>query len=125
MANKRIFIAFAVEDRRYRDFLAGQAKLKDSPFEFVDMSVKDPWDEKWKTNCRSRVKGCDGVIALISENTKHAEGELWEIQCADEEDVPTMLMWINDERPALPALIRGRRINVWSWNNLNSFIEDL
>ncbi len=84
---KRVFIAFAIEDRKYRDFLVGHARNPRTPFEFVDMSAKEPWDEKWKTNCRSRVKGCDGVIALISKNTVNADGELWEIKCADEEAV--------------------------------------
>jgi hypothetical protein len=122
---KRIFIAFAVEDSRYRDFLVAQAKNDKSPFEFVDMSAKEAWDEQWKTNCRTRVKGCDGVIALISKNTKNADGELWEIECADDEGVPIMLMWINDERPTLPALLNGKRINIWSWANLKTFIEGL
>jgi len=122
---KRIFIAFAVEDVRYREFLVAQAKLDKSPFEFVDMSVKEPWDEKWKTSCRARVKGCDGVIALISKNTKNADGELWEIQCADSEGVPAILMWINDDRPALPPSLKDRRVNIWSWDNLKSFIAKL
>jgi hypothetical protein len=126
MANKkRAFISFAVEDKRYRDFVVGQARLKDSPFEFIDMSVKEPWDEKWKTNCRTRIRGCDGVVVLISKNTKNAEGQLWEIRCAYEESIPIMLMWINDERPALPPLLKDRRINVWSWDNLAAFIEKL
>ncbi len=53
-ANDRIFVSFAAEDIRYRDLLIGQAKNEDSPFSFVDMSVKEPWDERWKTNCRAR-----------------------------------------------------------------------
>jgi nucleoside 2-deoxyribosyltransferase len=122
---KRVFIAFAVEDRVYRDLLVGQAKHDKSPFEFIDMSAQEPWDEKWKTNCRARVKTCDGVIALISKNTRNADGELWEIQCAFEEGIPTMLMWINDERPNVPALISGRRINIWSWPNLKTFVDGL
>jgi len=122
---KRIFIAFAKEDQRYRDFLVGQASLKSSPFDFFDFSVKEPWDEKWKTNCRSKIKGCDGLIALISKNTASADGELWEIGCSYEEEIPTMLMWINAERPAVPTLISGKRINVWSWDNLVSFIQGL
>lgn len=125
MANKRVFIAFAVEDEKYRVFLVAQAKNDNSPFEFVDMSVKQPWDTNWKTNCRTRVKGCDGLVALISKNTANADGELWEIQCAYEEGIPVMLMWINDERPALPALLKGKRINIWSWPNLETFISNL
>ncbi len=89
------------------------------------MSVKEPWDEKWKTNCRTRVKGCDGVFALISKNIKNAEGQLWEIQCAYEEGIPVMLMWINNERPALPALLKDKRINTWNWKNLKNFIDNL
>ena len=125
MATKRVFIAFAIQDEKYRTFLSAQAKLDKSPFEFVDMSAKEAWDEKWKTNCRTRVKSCDGVIALISKNTKNADGQLWEIQCAYEEGIPLMLMWINDERPALPALIKDKRINIWSWENLKTFISNL
>ena len=122
---KRVFIAFAIEDRKYRDFLVGHTKHPKTPFDFVDMSAQEPWDEKWKTNCRARVKGCDGVIALISKDTAHADGALWEIKCADEEGVPIMLMWINDERPRLPAALSGRRINVWSWDNLETFVGKL
>jgi hypothetical protein len=120
MSNKRVFVAFAIEDKTYRDFLVGQAKHDKSPFEFIDMSVKEPWDTKWKTNCRSRVKSCDGVVALISKNTAKADGALWEIECAYDEKVPTMLMWINDERPVLPHLIKDKRVNVWSWLNLKA-----
>ncbi|WP_027528688.1 TIR domain-containing protein [Bradyrhizobium sp. Ec3.3] len=122
---KRVFVAFAIEDKTYRDLLSGQAKLDKSPFEFIDMSAKQPWDEKWKTNCRARIKGCDGVVALISKNTPKATGQLWEIECAYGESKPTMLMWVNDQRPGLPALIKDKRINVWSWANLKSFIEKL
>ena len=122
---KRVFIAFAVEDKVYRGFLRGQARLESSPFDFIDMGVNNPWDSQWKTNCRSRVKSCDGLVALISRHTADADGELWEIHCAFEEGVPTMLMWINDERPGLPALLKNRRINVWSWDNLDKFVRNL
>jgi len=123
MAGKRVFIAFAVEDKKYRDFLVGHSRNPKAPFEFTDMSVKEPWDEQWKTKCRTRVKGCDGVIALISASTAAASGELWEIKCAMDEEVPLMLMWINEERPKLPALIKDRRINIWNWDNLESFVD--
>lgn len=123
--SKRVFVAFAIEDAKYRDFLKGQSKLEHSPFEFTDMSAKEPWDEKWKTNCRARIKGCDGVVALISKSTAKATGQLWEIQCAYDEKKPVMLMWINNERPTLPPLIKDKRINVWSWDNLKTFIGNL
>ena len=85
---KRVFIAFAVEDKFARDNLVYQAKQEHTPFEFVDMSVKEPWDTEWKTRCRSRIKGCDGLVVFISRNTPNASGACWEIKCAKDENVP-------------------------------------
>jgi hypothetical protein len=124
---KRVFISFAVEDKRYRDFLVGQAKNENSPFEFVDMSVKEPWDNSWKTNCRRKIKGCDGVIALVSRNTKNAAGQLWEVKCAKEEVIPIRGMYVDSSnKPAtLPQEFFGVRIMNWTWDNISSFINSL
>lgn len=122
---RRIFISFAIEDEALRTLLVGQARNKKSPFEFVDMSVKEPWDAKWKTNCRTRIKGCDGLMALISGSTPKADGQLWEIRCAYEEEVPVMFIWVNDERPALPDQLKGRRIHQWTWENIGAFLDKL
>ena len=120
-----MFISFAIEDAKFRDFLVGQARHDNSPFEFVDMSVKLAWETDWEAKCRTKIKGCDGMIALISNNTSRATGELFEIRCAYEERIPVMLMYINNERPSLPALLQGKQINIWSWDNLKSFISRL
>ena len=62
MADKfRIFISFAIEDKWAKEYLVGQAKNEKSPFEFINMALNEPFDEKWKTQCRSRIKGCDGI----------------------------------------------------------------
>jgi hypothetical protein len=120
---KRIFISFAIEDANLRTLLVGQARNNNSPFEFTDMSVKEAWDEKWKTQCRSRIRGCDGVIGIITKNTPSADGQLWELKCAYDENVPVFLVYGSDARPSLPALISGKRINVWTWDNIKSFME--
>ena len=78
-----------------------------------------------RINCRTRIRSSDGVVALVSKNTAKATGQLWEIQCAYDEKKPVMPMWINDERPTVPALLKDKRINVWSWENLKTFINKL
>jgi hypothetical protein len=84
--SKRVFIAFALEDKKFRDFVVGQSKLDKSPFEFIDMSVKEPWDEKWKTNCRTRIRVVTEWSLWFFKNTAKADGQLWEIQCAYDEE---------------------------------------
>jgi hypothetical protein len=126
MAKKnRIFISFAIENKTLRDFLVGQAKNERSPFEFVDMSVKEPWESAWKTNCRTKIKSCDGMLIIVTKNTKNADGQLWEIKCAKEEGRPCRGIWgYNDDIPAtLPAELNGVRIVYWTWDNINNWLD--
>lgn len=127
MAKKfRIFTSFAIEDATLRTLLVGQGRNKKTPFEFVDMSVKEPWDSAWKTNCRTKIKGCDGVIGIITNSTPKATGQLWELQCAYDEGIPVLLIYGNDDRPSnLPDPVKGRRINLWTWDHISAFLDKL
>lgn len=124
---KRVFISFAIEDKNLRDLLVGQARNAKSPFEFVDMSVKQPWDSAWKTKCRTRIKGCDGVLIIVTKNTKNADGQLWEIKCAKEESIPCRGIWgSTDNRPnSLPSELEGIRVVNWTWDNISNWINSL
>ena len=83
--NKIIFVAFAIEDERQRDFLKGQSLKTNSPFEYIDMSVKEAYDSNWKERVRTRIRRSDGVIVLVSSNSLTSSGQKWEIACAKEE----------------------------------------
>jgi hypothetical protein len=122
----RVFISFAAEDVRYRDLFAGQKELRDTGINFIDMSVKEPWDEKWKTNCRTKIKGSDGLIALLSTKTWNATGARWEIQCADEEGIPILGVHIHsDDKGAVPPELRGHKVIEWTWDGVKSFLNRL
>jgi hypothetical protein len=125
--SKRIFTSFAIEDKTYRDFLIGQARNERSPFEFVDMSVKQPWSDSWKTRCRIKIKGCDGVIALVSKNSPSADGQLWEIKCAKEERIPIIGIYTNkNNKPLfLPNEFNNITVIDWAWENIKRFINSL
>ena len=124
---RKIFISFAYEDRKYRNFLVRQANDERSPFEFVDMSVKEPWENHvWKRKCRSKIRQCDGLIILLSKNTWHSGGSRWEIKCAIEEGLKVIGMHIKkNEKGAIPPELQGRRIIIWNWENLEKFVKGL
>lgn len=122
---KKVFVAFAMEDKGQRDLLRGQSLNTDSPFEYIDESVKEPWKNSWKTHCREVIKGTDGVIALISANTAQAEGALWEIKCAIEEDRPLLGVWAYSDDRSKPSEMSGQGIIAWSWDGIADFIDSL
>ena len=127
MAKKRIFTSFAIEDKSLRDLLIGQARNEQSPFEFVDMSVKKPWETSWKTNCRTKIKGCAGVLIIVTKNTKNADGQLWEISCAKDEGIPRKGIWgRSSNRPlSTPEQLKGVPIVNWTWNNIKTWLDTL
>ena len=120
----KLFISFAAEDMRYRDLFVGQAKNTDIPFEFRDMSLREPFDSKWKTRCRDKIKQCDGFVVLLSKKTWRAEGARWEIKCAYEEGLPLLGIHIHkNEKGAIPPELAGRRVVEWHWSAISTFIR--
>lgn len=123
MENKKvIFVAFAIEDERQRDFLKGQSLNTNSPFEYVDMSVKDAYESGWKEKVRTRIRRSDGVIVLVSKNSLASTGQKWEIACAKEEGKKILGIWIyKDDR----TFIDGLKTVEWSWDGIKTFIDSL
>jgi hypothetical protein len=123
MADKKVvFIAFAIEDETQRDFLKGQSLHPRAPFEFIDMSVKEAYDKDWKEKVRTRIRRSDGVIVLVSKNSKNSDGQKWEIACAKEEKKKMRGIWAyKDDR----SEIDGVTTVAWSDSNIISFIDSL
>ena len=119
---KTLFIAFAIEDERQRDFFKGQSLGPRAPYEFVDMSVKEPYDTVWRDKVRARIRRSNGVVVLVSKNSLTSAGQKWEIQCAREEKKPIRGIWAyTDDRTNLI----GVTIYVWSDKNMSDFIDSL
>mgnify|MGYP003057468131 FL=1 len=94
MAKKRAFISFDYDnDVDLKALLVGQARNPDSPFEIVDMSIKETIESNWKENARRRIKGCDVVIVICGKYTNFATGVSAEVKIAQEENVPYFLLW--------------------------------
>lgn len=123
MPDKRIiFVAFAIEDERQRDFLKGQSLSPRAPYEFIDMSVKEAYDTNWKERVRTRIRRSHGVIVLVSKNSLSSSGQKWEIQCAKEEAKPIRGIWAyTDDRTQLS----GVTTVAWSDANISSFIDSV
>jgi hypothetical protein len=119
---KTVFVAFAIEDRRMRDLLKGQSLHPRTPYEFIDMSVKEPYDFAWKERVRARIRRSHGVIVLVSRNSLTSSGQKWEIRCAQEEGKPILGLWVYSDEL---TNIAGVRTVAWTDSNVASFIGTL
>lgn len=119
---KVVFIAFAMDDEGQRNLLRGQSLNTKCPFEYIDMSVKEPYDKDWKERVRTRIRRSDGVIVLVSKNSLGSSGQTWEIDCAKEEStkVRGIRAYANDTTE-----LDGVYTVPWSWDNVKNFIDSL
>ena len=80
MAKKRIFVSFDFDnDKVLKNFIIGQSKLPDSPFEVIDHSLKEAAPEKeWEEKARRAIKRSEIVIVMVGSSTYRASGVLKE-----------------------------------------------
>jgi len=90
-----------MEDRWARDFLAQHARDKRIPFEFIDYSIKEPFESQWKTNAKGRIAKSKGTIVLIGPSTAGAEAVLWEITETTRQGHPLFGIQINRDKTYL------------------------
>lgn len=126
MSDKKVvFVAFAIEDVNQRDLLKGQSLNTKSPFEYVDLSVKERYESDWKDRVRTRIRRSDGVIALVSKSSLESTGQKWEISCAKEEKKKLIGLWAYTDDRTRPSELTGEQIIPWTWPGIADFIDSL
>jgi hypothetical protein len=126
MAKKRVFISFDYDhDVVLKEFLVGQAKLPDSPFELADWSIKEHIDEDWKGKARKRIRAVDVVAVICGLNTNTATGVSAEVTIAQDESKPYFLLaGYKDKTNVKPKAAKATdKLYKWTWENLKSLIE--
>ena len=112
----RVFISFHIENESQVNLLRYQAKTSDK-LEFTDYSVKEPFDEKWKTQCTERIRQSSAVVVAIGAETYSRPAVLWEIEKAHELGKPVIGMRIHrDENHRIPYPLSEHRDKVIEWN---------
>lgn len=74
---------------------------------------------------RARIRGCHGVIALLSKNSLAADGEKWEIKCSVEEKKPLLGLWIYKDDKSKPPEMGNAKCVTWTWDGIAEFINSL
>ena len=119
MAKKRVFVSFDFDnDRVLKDFIIGQTRLADSPFEVVDTSLKEAAPMKtWEDKARVAIKRSHLVVVMVGPQTYRAPGVLKEVAMAREENIPIVQVIGYKDGDYTPVPNAGRLYS-WNWENL-------
>lgn len=124
VSRKKVFVSFDFDnDRVLKDFILGQARLADSPFEVVDHSLKEAAPERdWPVKARAAIKRSDLVLVMVGRQTHRAHGVLREVAMAREEGIPMVQIigYRDGEYTAVPS--NAGRLYAWNWDNLKRLL---
>ncbi len=128
-STNQVFISFALKDTELRDKLVEQINKEKPDAKCIDMPMKKSWESAWKAEVQDTVRGCAGVIGLISESITRADGQQWELRCALDSGLPVLLIGekYSMDIPAklLPELIRDKDIRLWEEATVSGFLNRL
>lgn len=119
----RIFVSFDFEhDRVLKDFILGQAKLKDSPFEVIDHSLKEAAPEpEWESRARAAICRADIVLVMVGPYTYKAHGVLKEVAMARQAGIKIVQV-IGYKNSNYTSIPNAGRLYSWSWENLKMLL---
>ena len=128
-SSNQVFISFALKDVALRDTLEEQISKINAEMKCVDMPMKKSWESAWKAETMETVRGCDGVIAIVSESIVRADGQLWELRCSYDSGLPVLLVFAQGAEDMsakdIPELIREKDIAKWDEMVISMFLNKL
>lgn len=124
MAKKRVFVSYDFDnDKILKEFIIGQSKLPDSPFEIIDCSLKEAAPEKeWEEKARRAISRAEVVLVMVGPKTHKAPGVLKEIKFAKDLNV-FIFQVIGYKDGDYTAVPDGGRLYKWSWDNLKNLLS--
>lgn len=123
--SKRVFVSFHMENRHAKELLVAQAKSDRFDLEFTNYAVNEPFDDKWKTQCKERINKCSVLICLIGEKTYQREAVNWEINTAYNLGKKVFGVRIHrDRNHIIPTPLRNNNARIILWN-ISDIVKEL
>lgn len=123
MAKKRVFVSFDFDnDKILKEFIVGQARNPDSPFEIVDTSLKEAAPQRdWEAKADAAIRRSDIVLIMVGQHTHRAPGVLKEVGMARRAGIPIVQV-IGYKDGNYSAVPDGGRLYQWNWDNLKRLL---
>ncbi len=127
---RNVFISFAHEDLNEVNLLRGQSKNENSPIEFNDWSVSEPYDSDRasyiKQRIAERIAQCSVTVVYLSPQSASSPWVAWEIGKSLELGKKVLAVYKGDTKPAgnFPT-VTDNNINCVAWKDLATEIARL
>ena len=119
-----VFVSFDFDnDKILKEFIIGQSRLPDSPFEVTDWSMKEAAPERdWEEEAEKRIKRSEVILVMVGSETYRASGVLKEVAMARKHDkkIVQIIGYKNGNYEPVPD---AGRLYSWNWKNLKNILQ--
>lgn len=127
---KNVFISFSYEDIDEVNLLRGQSKNENSPIEFNDWSVREPFDSERaayiKQKIGERISQSSLTVVYLSNQSAKSKWVEWEIEESISRGKKVIGVYKGDTPPTrLLGSIKKHRIKHVPWSKLADTIADI
>ena len=125
MSKKRVFVSFDFDnDKTLKDFIIGQAKNPDSPFEVSDHSLKEAAPDKdWLDKAKAAIGRAEVFLVMLGSKTRTAPGVLKEVTIANDLNKTRFQIIGYSDGSETWAVPNAGRVYRWSWDNLKNLLS--
>ncbi len=117
---RAVFISFAMEDEDEVNLFRGQAKNENSEIDFIDRSVKEPFESRnedyIKRKLTERIKQCSLTIVYLSRNAGRSKWVEWEVEESLRLGKKVVAIHKGPNPAAIPDIISRNKIKVIPWD---------
>ena len=123
MSKTKVFVSFDFDnDKKLKEFIIGQSKNSDSPFEVADWSMKEAAPQRsWEDEAESRIKRSDLVLVMVGPETHKAPGVLKEVEMARRNNI-RIVQVIGYKDGNYTAVPNAGRLYSWNWDNFKKLL---
>ena len=123
MNKKKVFVSFDFDnDKLLKEFIIGQSRREDSPFDIIDTSLKEAAPQRsWEDKARLAIRRSDIVLVMVGPQTYRAPGVLKEVKMAREEG-KSIFQIIGYRDGNYTPVANAGRLYQWNWDNLKSLL---
>ncbi|MDA0770403.1 MAG: TIR domain-containing protein [Chloroflexi bacterium] len=126
LRKRRLFISFDYDnDLVLKDFMIGQSKNVDSPFEIEDWSMKEAAPQRnWEAEAAKRISRSDTILVMLGPHTHRARGVSKEVSVANKlgKEIFQIIGYQNSNPQ---RVANAGPVYNWSWPNLKALISPI
>lgn len=112
-----VFLSFTTEDKELADIFRSQMENGQPNIVFRDYSIKEAFEQTWKTNAERIIRSCSTTLCLIGKTTHLSRAVDWEVRKSVELDKHVMAVSIEPtETIVIPSALVEIKVKALSWD---------